>query len=129
MSGSGLARKALHRVRNHAQFPDRGVVSLNEVQFGPERADVLVRLWDDRMMPIECKVSNSAVNSYKRLNHDTLAKHHAWRDAFGKANVVPAVVLAGVYSIANVVTAQEAGLAIFWSHRLSDMAAFIDETR
>lgn len=37
VSNAGLAPKSLRRVRNHAQFPDRGVVSLNEVQFGPER--------------------------------------------------------------------------------------------
>lgn len=129
VTGAGLTAMALQRVRNHAQFPERGIVSLGEVQFGPERADVLVRLWDDRMMPIECKVSNSAVNSYKRLNHDTLAKHHAWRNAFGRANVVPAVVLAGVYSEANVLAAQEAGLAIFWSHRLADLTAYIEDTR
>ncbi|MGH7660294.1 MAG: XamI family restriction endonuclease, partial [Vulcanimicrobiaceae bacterium] len=106
-----------------------GVVSENEVQFGPERGDVLARLLDDRMMPIECKVSNSAVNSYKRLNHDTLAKHVAWIRAFGESNVVPVALLAGVYSPTNVITAQAAGLTIFWSHRISDLGAFVEGTR
>lgn len=125
----GFTSKRLKKITNYAQFPARGVVSANEVQFGPERADVVARLWDDRMMPIECKVSNSAVNSYKRLNHDTLAKHVAWIDKFGRSNVVPAALLAGVYSPANVAAAQDAGLTIFWSHRVSDVGAFVEGTR
>lgn len=125
----GFAAKKLKKITNYAQFPAQGVVSENEVQFGPERADVVARLWDDRMMPIECKVSNSAVNSYKRLNHDTLAKHVAWIDKFGRSNVVPAALLAGVYSPANIEAAQEAGLTIFWSHRISDLGAFVEGTR
>lgn len=122
----GFRGQRLSRIVNHATFPERGVVSENEVQFGPERADVLVRLRNDTMLPIECKVSNSGVNSYKRLNHDTLAKYYAWIEFFGRANVVPTAVLAGVYSPANVVAAQEAGLTIFWSHRLGDLDRFVE---
>ena len=121
--------RKLPRITNSGQFPPRGVVSTNEVQFGPERADLVARLWDDRMFPIECKSSNSEVNSYKRLNHDTLAKYHAWINAFGRANVVPAALLAGVFSPANVRAAQEAGLMIFWSHRISDITIFVEGSR
>jgi hypothetical protein len=125
----GFRPERLRRITNAAQFPTEGVVCENEVQFGSERADVLVRLWDNRMMPIECKVSNSGVNSYKRLNHDTLAKYHAWIGEFGRSNVLPAAMLAGVYSPANVAAAQDVGLAIFWSHRIADLGAFADSTR
>ena len=81
----------------------------------------MARLWDDRMLPIECKVSNSAVNSFKRLNDTTVSKYTAWIDAFGQSNVVPATVLAGIYSPANVIAAQDVGLAIFWSHRITTL--------
>ncbi len=119
----------LRRIKTYAEFPPPGFFSENEVRFGPKKADVLARLWDDRMLPIECKVSNSSVNSFKRLNHETLSKNTAWVDAFGRANVVPAAMLAGVYSPANVVDAQAAGLAIFWSHRIGDLGAFVESTR
>ncbi len=66
---------------------------------------------------------------FKRLNHETLSKNTAWIDAFGRANVVPAAILAGVYSTANVVDAQNAGLAIFWSHRINDLGAFVESTK
>jgi len=40
-----------------------------ETTLAGTRADVVVRLPDKRILAIECKVSNSAVNSYKRLVH------------------------------------------------------------
>lgn len=129
LKARGLRGERLRRIRTHAQFPLSGVVSENEVLFGPKKADLLARLWDDRLMPIECKVSNSSVNSYKRLNHETLEKLTAWIDAFGRANVVPSTVLAGVYSPQNVIDAQAAGLTIFWSHRIADLGAFVEATR
>jgi hypothetical protein len=126
----GLAGKKLGGIPpgGYAQFPQRGVFSENEVQFGPAKADVLARLWDDRMLPVECKVSNSEVNSYKRLIHDTLAKRESWTKSFGDA-VIPSAILAGVFSPANVETAQAAGLSIFWAHRISDLGLFVESTK
>lgn len=129
LKARGLDGKRLKKIETYAQFPAAGIVSENEVRFGSKKADLLVRLWDDRLMPIECKVSNSAVNSYKRLNHETIEKHLAWRKAFGESNVVPAAVLAGVYSPQNVIEAQATGLAIFWSHRIGDLGAFVEATK
>ena len=129
LSVHSLHASHLRRVKTYAEFPPSGVYSENEVIFGPKKADVLARLWDDRMLPIECKVSNSAVNSFKRLNHETLSKNTAWIEAFGRFNVVPAAMLAGVYSPANVEAAQAAGLAIFWSHRITDLGSFVESTK
>jgi len=47
-----------------------------------------VRLPDRRYMAIECKVSNSAVSSFKRLNHEALGKARRWVDQFGRRAVV-----------------------------------------
>ena len=41
-----------------------------ERTFGDRKADLVVGLWDRRRMPLECKASNSATNSYKRVNHE-----------------------------------------------------------
>ena len=38
------------------------------------KAGTVVRLRDRRVMPIECKVSNSEVNSFKRVNHEAAGK-------------------------------------------------------
>ena len=62
-------------------------------------AAVVVRLWDGRLMPIECKVSNSQVNSIKRLTNDAAVKARIWIDDLGRNNVVPAAILSGVFGL------------------------------
>ena len=80
-------------------------------------------------MPIECKVSNSATNSVKRLNNDAAAKASAWIDYFGRGQTVPSAVLSGVFKRHNVVQAQAAGLTIFWAHDLQPLGDFILSAR
>jgi hypothetical protein len=93
------------------------------------KADLLVGLWDTRMMPIECKVSNSATNSIKRLNNDAAVKAVGWRRSLGEANVVPTAVLSGVYKMKNLVDAQDKGLTLFWAHDLAKLTDWISSTR
>ena len=93
------------------------------------KADVVVRLWDKRVMPIECKVSNSELNSVKRLTNDAAAKAAAWIDDLGRNNVVPAAVLSGVFSMNTLHEAQGRGLSLFWAHSLDELAAFIEATK
>ena len=96
-----------------------------ECKLGDTRADLIVRLADDRLAAIECKVSNSAVNSFKRINHETVSKARAWVEAFGRRQVLPIAVIGGVFKPANLETAQAEGLALIWSHRLDDLAEFV----
>ena len=100
-----------------------------ECQLGERKADVVVRLHDTRLLAIECKVSNSATNSVKRLNNDAAVKAEYWLKQFGTAQVVPAAALAGVYKVLNLEQAQTRGLALFWSHDLDALGAFIESTR
>lgn len=100
-----------------------------ECQLGERKADVVVRLHDTRLMAIECKVSNSATNSVKRLNNDAAVKAEYWLKQFGTAQVVPAAVLAGVFKVLNLQQAQTRGLSLFWSHDLDKLGAFIESTK
>ena len=100
-----------------------------ECQLGARKADVVVRLHDTRLMAIECKVSNSATNSVKRLNNDAAVKSEYWLKEFGTSQVVPAAVLSGVFKVLNLEQAQERGLALFWSQALDALGAFIESTR
>lgn len=62
------------------QVPTRKVPTLSkapnpghfcrESMLGTRKADFIIGLWDGRTMALECKVSNSATNSIKRLNND-----------------------------------------------------------
>ena len=100
-----------------------------ESKLGGTRADLVVRLYDGRAMPIECKVSNSAVNSFKRVNHEAVGKAGAWLTDFGNRQVVPMAVISGVFNPANLETAQSDGLYITWGHSLDDLADFVLSTQ
>jgi hypothetical protein len=112
----------LHRAPEPGQFCAESLV-------GTRRADIPVRLWDGRIMPIECKVSNSGSNSYKRINNDAAVKAVVWNAELGSANCIPAAVLSGVFVLANLQYAQAKGLALYWEHDLSPLRAFIATTR
>ena len=78
-----------------------------ESKLGRTKADIVARLPDQRLLAIECKVSNSAVNSYKRVNHEAVGKARSWLSDFGRRQIVPAAVLSGVFKPANLATAQD----------------------
>ncbi len=101
----------------------------SESKLGDTRADLVVRLFDRRVLAIECKVSNSAVNSFKRLNHEAAGKARSWLRDFGERQVVPSAVLSGVFGTANLESAQSTGLSLFWAFRLDDLSGFIAGTR
>ena len=100
-----------------------------ESKLGDTRADLVVRLYDRRAMSVECKASNSAVNSFKRINHEAVGKARAWLADFGGRQIVPCAVISGVFNPANLETAQAEGLALIWSHRLDDLADFVEATK
>jgi hypothetical protein len=100
-----------------------------ESELGTRKADFIVRLWDHRVMAVECKVSNSALNSVKRLNNDAAAKAGVWTKKFGDTQVVPTAVISGVYKLHKLEDAQRMGLTLFWAHNLRAMLDWIERTR
>lgn len=99
-----------------------------ESLFGTRKADIVVGLYDNRVMPTECKVSNSSVNSIKRLNNDAAVKAVEWTRQFGTRSTVPAAVLSGVFKLQHLKRAQDDGLTIFWAHDLDALARFVAST-
>ena len=116
------------KIANFAQAPAPGEFC-GESVFGGRKADIILRLWDHRVMPIECKVSNSALNSVKRINNDAAVKAEDWKRDFGIRQVVPTAVIAGVYKLSHLLYAQERGLTIMWSHNLSVLTDWIAQTK
>jgi hypothetical protein len=98
-----------------------------ETKVADAKCDVPARLGDGRLLAIECKSSNSAVNSIKRLNRETGGKANLWNSKFGDA-VIPAAVIAGVFSLTALREAQDSGIAIFWQHDLRPLIDFIKST-
>ncbi len=116
--------------RRHIESLDnvaRGEFTRNALLAGKD-CDVAVRLNDGRLLAIECKVSNSSVNSIKRLINDAGGKADIWAKNFG-AQVVTAAVLAGVFELVNLVDVQKThGVFLVWEHDLAPLKKFLDDT-
>ncbi|MGA9307951.1 MAG: XamI family restriction endonuclease [Candidatus Sulfotelmatobacter sp.] len=101
-----------------------------ESQLGSRKADFIIGTYDQRLLALECKVSNSEINSIKRLNNDAAAKATTWLKEFGNKNVVPAAVLSGVFKPRHLLRAQdEQGCTIFWAHDITAMIKWIQSTK
>jgi len=128
LEGTGFDCVAVKSIRNVAEGPEAGQFC-REAKLGDRKADFVVRLWDVRLLAIECKVSNSYTNSIKRLNREAVGKAMSWDGDFGRRQVVGAAVLGGVYKLLNLEQAQQDGLALFWDHDLGALTAWIESTR
>lgn len=108
--------------------PKAGQLFSKETEVAGTKADVVIGLHDGRIMCLECKVSNSEVNSYKRLNHEAVDKVKKWNEAFGK-QCVSGAVLQGCFKASNMTSAQENGAYLFWSADLEPLAEFVNSTK
>jgi hypothetical protein len=124
----GFKETRARRIANISAAPGTGEFC-GESKFGSRKADLVVRLHDGRVMPIECKVSNSELNSVKRLNNDAAVKAEVWKDEFGRRQVVPTAVLSGVYSLSSLEMAQDKGLTLFWAHDLDALTRWVRKTK
>ena len=106
------------------QFPRPGEF-MKTCKLGGHNADLVVRLLDGRLFPIECKASNSEVNGYKRLNKEVVVDAQDWTRRYGADTVVPAAALRGVFKASNVAEAQREGVYLFWWHRMNALAKFL----
>lgn len=104
---------------SHALDPSEHSV---ETLIDGRKADVPVVLPTGMLMPIECKVSNSEVNSIKRLLRETGGKNGAWRSTFGN-RLITAAVLDGVYKLENLKSAQDEGMLLFFEHEIDQSIA------
>lgn len=92
-----------------------------------DNMDVPIRLRSGhhlKFLAIEAKVSNTAVNSRKRLA-EVMNKRAHWDAAGELYDYRTAAVLSGDYSIERLEEAQAAGVMIFWEHRLEDLIEFL----
>ena len=124
----GFNQVGPREIRTSDDGPGRGSYC-GECLLGDRKADLVAQLHDGRLMPIECKVSNSATNSVKRLNNDAAIKAEVWIKQFGTRQTVPVAVLSGVFKKHNLLQAQEAGLTIFWAHNLSPLGDFVNSAK
>jgi hypothetical protein len=98
------------------------------VTLGGEGADFVVGLGDGRILAIECKGSNSEINSRKRINKEVANNAQSWLRQFGDGTLVPSAAIQGVFKPDYIAEVQEIPVVFFWGHRLEDLKAFLDAT-
>lgn len=130
LSNAGFEKLPRRVVRRFIDAPRAGQYCLeSKLGSANRKADFTIGLWSQKLMLIECKVSNSPLNSIKRLNNDVVSKAIAWNNSLGADHVVPVAVLSGVFDLHNLQAAQNGGLTLFWAHDLKSMMDWIEGTR
>lgn len=92
---------------------------------GRAEVDIALGISDAVVLAMECKVTNDETNSVKRVN-DVLKKAEAWKRHWGNF-VQPAALLQGVIKLGDVKRLLDAGVSVFWSHRLDLFEAWLVE--
>jgi hypothetical protein len=128
LAANGFVQDERRRIQVPRDAPDAGHYC-GETEVAGRRADFVVGLWDGRMALVECKDSNSLVNSIKRLNNDTAAKASFWITQFGEASVVPLAVISGVYYLESLTRAQNVGLRIVWEHGMDELGKWLSAVK
>lgn len=89
----------------------------------PQEVDIALGLKSTVVLAMECKVTNDATNSIKRVN-DILKKSTAWKTHWGSF-VKTAAVLQGVIADKDVMRLLDDGVEVFWSHDLPHFAQWV----
>ncbi len=118
-------RKGIQSLRRDAPKPNE---YMNEVLVGEHNADVAIGLKDFRILAIECKGSNSEINSRKRINKEVARDASSWIERFGN-EIIPAAVIQGVFNATYIEQAQQTPVVFFWAHRLEDLKCFLRTSR
>jgi hypothetical protein len=95
---------------------------------GGDEADIVACLFDHRILAIECKASNSEINSRKRINKELGQDARNWTARFGRDDLVVAGVIEGVFNPQYLVAVQDIPVVIYWGHRLGDLQRFVKST-
>ena len=118
-------KSGITNIRRDAPEPNQ---FMEGATLGKNGADFVIGLKDHRILAIECKGSNSEINSRKRINKEVANNSQAWLREFGDEMLVPAAAIQGVFKPAYIAEAQELPVVFFWGHRLEDLKAFLDST-
>jgi hypothetical protein len=90
-----------------------------------KEVDIACGVRADLILAMECKVSNDATNSVKRVG-DVLDKAKSWQATWG-VFIQTAALLQGVVAYKDVARLLQTDIAVFWSHDLDRLADWLDQ--
>jgi hypothetical protein len=127
LAARGWRQKSAPLITQRAQLSVREF--MHKTRFAtasnPQEVDIACGMGREIILAMECKVTNDATNSIKRIN-DILKKARAWQIHWGNS-VRTAALLQGVIAYKDVRRLLEENVLVFWSHRLEDFAVWLDE--
>lgn len=127
LTANGWMQKSAPLISQSSQLSPREF--MHKTRFAtattPQEVDIACGLGSSIILAMECKVTNDATNSIKRVN-DILKKSAAWQAHWGSF-VKTAALLQGVIAYKDVARLLDAGIEVFWSHRLEDFGAWVDQ--
>lgn len=129
LTGKGWKQKSAPLIDQSSQLSAREFMHKTRFATGtrPQEVDIACGMGSSVVLAMECKVTNDATNSIKRVN-DILKKAGAWQEHWGNF-VKTAALLQGVIAYKDVARLLEAGVQVFWSHRLQDFAAWLEQNQ
>lgn len=77
---------------------------MTEANVANENADFVVALWDGRYLFIECKASNTEINSRKRLNKEVVKNIQTWTAKLG-SSIIGSCAIRGAFKPEYVILA------------------------
>lgn len=127
LSAKGWTRMPSSQLDTRASLPAKHYMHKTRYATGtasPQEVDIAIGLGKTVVLAMECKVSNDATNSVKRIN-DVLKKASAWKEHWGNF-VKTAALLQGVIAPKEIERLLDADVEVFWSHDLASFSDWID---
>lgn len=124
--GLGWTKLPSVKIDNRAAIPSRHF--MNKTRFATattsaQEVDIACGFASSYVAAMECKVTNDATNSVKRVN-DVLKKAAAWKAHWGSF-VETAALLQGVIKPEDVQRLTDEGVKVFWSHDLNAFETWV----
>ena len=126
LEAKGWARSSSHTVNNPADLPPQHFMRKTrcKTRTATKEVDIACGVNPSLIMAMECKVSNDATNSVKRVS-DVMDKTKAWNDNWG-GFIQTAALLQGVIAYKDVARLLDSDVLVFWSHDLKPLADWLD---
>lgn len=126
LEGKGWTRSPSTTVNNTADLPPLHFMRKTRcrTRTATKEVDIACGVSPSLLLAMECKVSNDATNSVKRVG-DVMDKTKAWNDQWG-GFIQTAALLQGVVAMKDVKRLLDSDVLVFWSHDLQPLADWLD---
>ena len=127
LAAKGWTRAASAPVSNTADLAARHFMRKTRCKssdIATKEVDIACGVKANLIMAMECKVSNDATNSVKRVS-DVMDKTKAWKEQWG-GFIQTAALLQGVVAYKDVARLLNSNVLVFWSHDLRPLTDWLD---